>query len=171
MKDEYYKKVYIRSQYDFPTDSQFYITHDKTTGLISLLNGKERLCYWEEIDWYLLPVAPQETIREELIKFAKQYNRDHESSFIIFDYIGVYLANRPEATPSAKPSDEESINPLTSGLKGILTEFTENINSYNELKETGNSKGEHKEFYRGKWEAYRRAETVLLRLLKWHSII
>lgn len=63
--------------------------------------------------------------------------------------------------------DESEIN----GLKDILKEFTENVETYKKLKETGNSKGEHKDIYRGKFEAYNRAKTLLLRYMRWNSII
>jgi len=58
-----------------------------------------------------------------------------------------------------------------SGLKDILNELNENIADYEKRKETGNSKGEHKDIYRGKFEAYNRCRTILYRYLKWHSII
>ena len=56
-------------------------------------------------------------------------------------------------------------------LKDILSEFKKDSKNYKELKKTGNSQGEHKEFYRGKYEAYNRAYIVLLRYMKWFSII
>jgi len=58
-----------------------------------------------------------------------------------------------------------------SGLKDILNELNENIADYEKRKETGNSQGEHKDIYRGKFEAYSRCRTLLYRYLKWHSII
>ena len=57
------------------------------------------------------------------------------------------------------------------GLEDILNEFSKDALTYKKLKETGNSEGKHQEFYRGKYEAYNRAWTILKRYMLWHSII
>lgn len=59
---------------------------------------------------------------------------------------------------------------LEKGLRDILRELEENIDRYGILKETGNSDGDHKEFFRGKWEAYKRSKVILERQMEWHSI-
>jgi hypothetical protein len=55
-------------------------------------------------------------------------------------------------------------------LKRILAEVQESINTYEKLKETGNSQCELKEFYRGKHEAYLRQKVLLERYMTWHGI-
>ena len=56
-------------------------------------------------------------------------------------------------------------------LKEILIETKASIDTYKKMMNTGNSKGEHKEFYRGKFEAYSRNKVLLERFLRWHGII
>lgn len=58
----------------------------------------------------------------------------------------------------------------SSGLKDILTETKQALRLIKMMK-NGNSKGEHKEFYRGKFEAYSRNKVLLERFLRWHGII
>lgn len=59
----------------------------------------------------------------------------------------------------------------SSGLKDILTETKASVETYKKMMKNGNSKGEHKEFYRGKFEAYSRNKVLLERFLRWHGII
>jgi len=65
-------------------------------------------------------------------------------------------------------------NSLTSqeaSFKTLITELECEVDKYEILTETGNSKGEHKSWYKGKYEAYSYCVLKLKRMLKWHSII
>jgi len=53
----------------------------------------------------------------------------------------------------------------------IVAELDGNARYYELLAETGNSEGHHKDWYKGKEEAYRRSSLLLKRFLRWHSYI
>ena len=55
-------------------------------------------------------------------------------------------------------------------LVDIVVEVRAAAKVFAEKAETGNSKGEHKEFYRGQAKAYERCKTILNRFCRWHSI-
>lgn len=56
------------------------------------------------------------------------------------------------------------------GIIDILNEMREYKIDYNHRSETGNSKGEHKEYYKGKRDAYARCQLVIERHLRWYGI-
>lgn len=63
--------------------------------------------------------------------------------------------------------DEQTKNEL----KQILREIDGYVDDYKLRSETGNSTGEHKEWYRGKHEAYSRCSLLMRRFLVWNGII
>lgn len=75
MKDEYYKKVYIKSEADLPKKDGDYIVHSKTYKWIGLHNWKsfENESYPEynqyswllNFDWYLQPIESSEPVPED----------------------------------------------------------------------------------------------------------
>lgn len=75
-----------------------------------------------------------------------------------------------------KEQDEEikklknEIKHIGNSLKKLLVEFEKNAKEYGELEKTGNSKGEHKDWYKGKEEAYSYCSIKLKRLYRWHSL-
>ena len=52
----------------------------------------------------------------------------------------------------------------------IYNEVKDSVKKFKEKSETGNSIGEHKEFYRGQYQAYSRVEILIEGFLHWHSI-
>jgi hypothetical protein len=71
MKDEHYRKVYIKSEEDLPKEKGYYIACTKENALHYHYHDKDRRdndLFWEDFDWYLLPYEPT-SLREELIKF------------------------------------------------------------------------------------------------------
>jgi len=56
-------------------------------------------------------------------------------------------------------------------LLKILNELENNIITYTDLAKNGNQEGLHRDWYRGKLEAYQRSRTLLNRFLRWNSYI
>jgi hypothetical protein len=113
MKDEYYKKVYIRTPEDLPKDpNEYYHVHSMySLSLICCDINEMNLFKDKGYDWYLLPVAPQENIRSELIKYVDAYiakvKETGMANISFKKFIDEYLANRPEATPSANDDEKD----------------------------------------------------------------
>ena len=53
----------------------------------------------------------------------------------------------------------------------IVAELDKHAREYELLAETGNSEGRHKDWYKGKEEAYRRSSLLVKRFLRWHSYV
>jgi len=73
MKDETYKKVYIRSADDLPKEDGNYIAHDKVSNATypyCKFNNNEGSKFWLQcIDWYLHPIEPLPVpVTDEMIK-------------------------------------------------------------------------------------------------------
>lgn len=60
---------------------------------------------------------------------------------------------------------------LESELKTHLDIIENDIKLFERLKETGNSKGENKEFYRGKFEVLNAERVQLRRILIYYGVI
>jgi len=92
------------------TGQKFPMEHNGTSfsSLCPVCNGAKTILVTEVTE----PVAPQENIREdEMRAMIKDFFEFHNPANIgysgIDKLIDEYLANRPEATISAKPSDED----------------------------------------------------------------
>jgi hypothetical protein len=76
MKDETYKKIYIKSESDLPKETGVYFCEDKLTGVNITIpfnpNSQIDVAEWMNyITWYLLPTQDDQAIiekQEELIK-------------------------------------------------------------------------------------------------------
>jgi hypothetical protein len=68
MKDELFKKVFIKSEADLPKDEGVYFCN--RSGFNSILHLMTTLekSYMREIRWYLLPVEPKVSVTDEEIE-------------------------------------------------------------------------------------------------------
>ena len=56
-------------------------------------------------------------------------------------------------------------------LLKIVNEIEKNIITYTDYAKNGNQDGLHKDWYKGKLEAYQRSRTLLNRFLRWNGYI
>lgn len=71
-REETYRKVFIKTEADFPKENGLYFCVDQNRHYIGERSfdkaDKINLHIWSGVDWYLQPVTDKEQLREELIR-------------------------------------------------------------------------------------------------------
>lgn len=97
MRNQLYKKVYIRSESDLPKIPGIYfvhLNHQRVSEIIYDLLGDSDKGWWlRNVDWYFMPVRQQSRraeLRKTLQSFAEKHNKQ-DLGWITFMEIDEYL--------------------------------------------------------------------------------